>query len=95
MQKLRDKNGRLLKRYRKGNAGLPALLDDYAFTVWGLIELYEATFETSYLQAAIHMTDQMISHFWDDADNGFFMTADDGEKLLILKESDVLAILED
>lgn len=87
LRKLRAENGRLLKRYRKGDAGLPGLLDDYAFTVWGLLELYEATFETNYLQAAIQITDQMIVSFWDDQDGGFFMTADDGEKLLVRSKS--------
>ncbi len=53
MLKLRDKNGRLLKRYRKGNAGLPAHLNDYAFVVWGFLELYQASFKTVYLQEAI------------------------------------------
>jgi uncharacterized protein YyaL (SSP411 family) len=38
------KDGRLLKRYRQGTAALPAHLDDYAFMVWGLLELYETTF---------------------------------------------------
>ena len=82
-RKLRDKNGRLLKRYRNGNAGLPAHLNDYAFVVWGLLELYEASFKTTYLQEAIRLSDQMIKHFWDHQSGGLFMTADDGEKLLI------------
>jgi hypothetical protein len=80
---LRAENGRLLKRYRNGNAGLPAHLDDYAFTVWGLLELYETTLEVTYLQEAIRINDQMLSHFWDDTNGGLYMTADDGEKLLI------------
>ena len=83
LRKLRAENGRLLKRYRNGYAGLPAHLDDYAFTVWGLLELYEATFEANYLQEALQINDQMITHFWDDTDGGFYITADDGEKLLI------------
>ena len=83
LRNLRTDNGRLLKRYRNGNAGLPAHLDDYAFAVWGFLELYEATFEVAYLQEAIHISDQMIAHFWDDTDGGFYMTADDGEELLI------------
>jgi hypothetical protein len=83
MRKLRDKNGRLVKRYRKGIAGLPAHLDDYAFVVWGFLELYEATLETIYLQEAIRLNDQMLKHFWDQQSGGLFMTADDSEKLLI------------
>ena len=83
LRELKAENGRLMKRYRKGNAGLPAHLDDYAFTVWGLLELYEATLEATYLQEALRINDQMIAHFWDDTDGGFYMTADDGEKLLL------------
>ena len=83
LRMLRAENGRLLKRYRNGNAGLPAHLDDYAFTVWGLLELYEATLKVTYMQKAIQINDQMLMHFWDDQSGGLFITADDGEKLLI------------
>ena len=83
MLRLRDNNGRLVKRYRKGTAGLPAHLDDYAFVVWGFLELYEATLKATYLQEAIRLNDQMIKHFWDQQSGGLFMTADDSEKLLI------------
>ena len=83
MLRLRDNNGRLVKRYRKGIAGLPAHLDDYAFVVWGFLELYEATLKAIYLQEAIRLNDQMIKHFWDQQSGGLFMTADDSERLLI------------
>ncbi len=80
---LRGSDGRLLKRYRAGEAGLTAHLEDYAFVVWGLIDLYEATFDESYLRAAIELTDATLEHFWDDEDGAFFMTADDSEELLV------------
>ena len=83
MLKLQDKNRRLVKRYRKGIGGLPAHLDDYAFVVWGFLELYEATLEVIYLQEAIRLNDQLLKHFWDQQGGGLFMTADDSEKLLI------------
>ena len=83
IEKLQDSEGRLLKRYRRGKAGLPAHLDDYAFFVWGLLELYESRFNTTYLDEALRLTDHMITHFWDEQNGGFFMTADDGEQLLI------------
>ncbi len=80
---LTDKDGRLLKRSRLGKAGLTAHLEDYAFVVWGLLDLYEATFDTHYLAEAIRLNDLMVKHFKDSKDGGFYMTADDSEKLLV------------
>jgi uncharacterized protein len=79
---MRTDDGGLLHRYREGDAGLTGFIEDYAFTIWGLIELYEATFEIKYLQSAIELNDYMIKHFWDDRNGGFFFTADNGEELI-------------
>ena len=57
LKELRGKNGRLLKRWRNGKAGLPAHLEDYAFFVQGLLDLQEATFDSEYLKAAKELTD--------------------------------------
>jgi uncharacterized protein YyaL (SSP411 family) len=83
---LRDLNGRLLKRYRQGHAGLPGFLDDYAFVIWGFLELYEATFDGNYLKKAIELNEQMLHDFWDNQNGGLFMAAHDSEKLLIRKK---------
>jgi uncharacterized protein YyaL (SSP411 family) len=83
LQKLTDDRGRLLKRYRKGKAGLNAHLNDYAFMVWGLLELYQTTFEIKYLKDAMDLNQQMLKHFWDDHNGGLYLTADDAEKLLV------------
>ncbi|MCH7859197.1 MAG: thioredoxin domain-containing protein [Candidatus Marinimicrobia bacterium] len=80
---LRDDRGRLLHRYRNGQAGITGHLDDYAFIVWGLLELYEATFKTDYLETALALNAIMLDQFWDDEGGGFFFTADDGEALLV------------
>ena len=77
------KDGRLLHRYRGGDAAILANIDDYAFFIWGLLELYESTFNIVYLKEAISLTDQMIKYFWDDTNYGFFFTPSDGEKLLV------------
>ena len=77
------KEGRLLHRYRNGDAAILANIDDYAFFVWGLLELYESTFNTEYLKEAISLNDQMIKYFWDDKNFGFFFSPYDGEKLLV------------
>ncbi|MBI2191035.1 MAG: thioredoxin domain-containing protein [Planctomycetes bacterium] len=83
LSKLRRNDGRLLKRYRQNEAALPAHLEDYAFMVWGLFELYQSTFDVRYLREAISLNNLMLKHFWDPQDGGLFQTADDGEKLLV------------
>ena len=80
---LRKKDGRLLHRYRDGSAAIQAHLDDYAFFIWGLLELYETTFNVFYLKEALTLTDVMLNYFWDDGKGGLFSTADDAEKLLV------------
>ena len=80
---LRSPEGRLLHRYRDGQAAVPAHLDDYAFLVWGMIELYETFFDVKDLQAALDLNREAIRHFWDDKGGGFYFTADDAEGLLV------------
>ncbi len=76
-------DGRLLHRYRDGEAVLPAYAADYAFLTWGLLELYEATFEVSWLRHALALTRDLIRYFWDTEKGGFFSTSDDAEELLV------------
>lgn len=84
---LRDSDGRLMKRYRRGKSGLPAHLDDYAMLTWGLIELYEAGFDLKYLEAAMELQEIMIREFWDGERGGFYFSrADDGELITRMKE---------
>ncbi|UCE37518.1 MAG: thioredoxin domain-containing protein [Thermoplasmata archaeon] len=78
-----DKDNGLLHRFREGEAAIPGFLDDYAFFVWGLIELYESTFELKYLSHAIEYTKYSIEHFWDEEGGGFFLTSDHAENLLV------------
>ncbi|AYF54588.1 hypothetical protein DFH04_07675 [Clostridium novyi] len=82
------KDGRLLARFRHGEAAYIAYLEDYSFLVWALMELYEATFESNYLKQALNFTDKMIKLFWDEESYGFFHSGRDGEKLILnLKDS--------
>jgi uncharacterized protein YyaL (SSP411 family) len=83
---MRKPDGRLLHRYRDGQAGVEANLDDYAFLVWGLIELYEAIFNTKYLKVALEMNSDMVRHFWDEDAGGFYFTPDDGKSLFVRKK---------
>ncbi|MFX1331319.1 MAG: thioredoxin domain-containing protein [Promethearchaeota archaeon] len=83
LTKLRANNGRLLHRFREGEVLVPGFLDDYAFLVWGLIELYETSFNPKYLELARDLTKTQIEHFWDTQKDAFFFTADDSEQLLV------------
>ncbi len=85
---LRDSNGRLYHRYRDGEAAVPAFLDDYAFLTWGLIELYEATFETGYLKTALDLSNDLLRRFWDDKNGGFYFVSDDADTL-IFREKEI------
>ena len=75
--------GRLLKRFRNGKAGLQPHIDDYSFFVWGLIELYEATYEVHFLEKAVELSNIMIEDFLDNDNGGFFIGPKDGEKLIV------------
>jgi uncharacterized protein YyaL (SSP411 family) len=83
-QHLQQKDHRLAHRYFQGKAGITAHLDDYAFFIWGLIECYQTTFQTPFLEQARILCDTMLAAFWDPGPRGgFFFTSMEGEQLLI------------
>ncbi|MDF1839314.1 MAG: AGE family epimerase/isomerase, partial [Planctomycetota bacterium] len=75
--------GRLYKRSRGGQVGLQGMLEDYAFMVWGLIELHQATQDPKHLSAAKQLCDLALQHFWDSQHGGFFLYPSDGEELIV------------
>lgn len=82
LNKLTDKTGRLLHRYRDGTSSIPGMIEDYAFFIHGLLDLYEATFEVAYLESAINLCALMSELFWDKQNGGFNFTASDAERLI-------------
>ena len=82
-----QKNGRLLHRYRNGQSAISANLDDYAFMIWGLLELYETSYNPEYLEKAINLNEILLKHFWDEDTGAFFFTADDSEELLVREKN--------
>jgi uncharacterized protein YyaL (SSP411 family) len=83
LTEMRAPDGQLLHRYRDGEVSIPGHLDDYAFLVWGLLELYEASLEIRYLKTALELNTQLMDRFWDKNSGGFFFTAEDAETLLV------------
>lgn len=65
-EKMIAPGGRLLRRYRGGEAALPAYLDDYAFLIRGLLELYRSGFSSAHLKAAISLNEAMLDLFQSD-----------------------------
>lgn len=78
---LTDKNGFLLHRYRDGEAAIPAFLDDYAFLIQAYLELYEASFNSEYILQAVKLNQEMLKHFEDETNGGFYFTSYLNEKL--------------
>ncbi|MFH1845628.1 MAG: thioredoxin domain-containing protein [bacterium] len=81
--RLSREDGRLLHRYRGGEAGIDGQLEDYAFLTFGLIELYQTTYDPVYLERALELNRLQIEHFAAEAGGGFHLTPDDGEQLLV------------
>ena len=75
-------DGRLLHSHRCGRSHLLAYVDDYANLIWGLLELYEASFELDWLRHARRLADPLLELFWDEDQGGFFFTGSDHEQLI-------------
>jgi uncharacterized protein YyaL (SSP411 family) len=81
LAKLRT-DGRVHRYFRAGRAVEQGFLDDYAAIVLGLLDLYEASFDTRWLREAEHLADQMIELFADEEGGGFFLAGHDRERLV-------------
>ena len=76
------RDGRLLRSYRAGRAGRNAYLDDYAFFIAALLDLYEVTGRPARLDQARSLQADLETHYEDSSAGGFFMTSNDHERLL-------------
>jgi len=83
LRELRDDDGRLFKRWRAGEAAHGPVLDDYAFVVLGLLELYEAGFDVQYLRAAVELAQTMVADFHDEKGAGFYLSPEGRMDLLV------------
>jgi uncharacterized protein YyaL (SSP411 family) len=83
LKTMNDKDNNLFHRYREGDVAIPAFLDDYAFVVWGLLELYETTFNPKYLELAQEFNQRQIDQFLDKDNGAYFYTGNYSEKLLV------------
>ena len=76
-------DGRLLARYREEDAAYLGYVDDYAFLIWGLIELYETNYKAKYLSMALKLNQDLLEYFWDEEEGGLYFYGKDSEELLV------------
>ena len=79
------RDGKLLRRFAGGEAALEGTLEDYAFFVQGLLDIFEATGEPRWLQQAIRLTKVMVDDYEDGGIGGFYLSLP--SKLVRLKET--------
>jgi len=79
--RMRDSEGRLYHRFRDGDLAIEAQAADYAFLIYGLLNLYGATFDIAFAEEAQALQLNMIRDFWDEKDGGFFSTRRGSEEL--------------
>ena len=78
-----DSTGTLRRVYREGPGETPGFADDYAFLISGLVDLYEASFDSNWLQFADTLQQTQIKLFWDDEKHAFFSTPANQPDILI------------
>jgi uncharacterized protein YyaL (SSP411 family) len=83
---MHDADGRLLRTYNRGQAKLPAHLEDHAFLLEALLTLYEATFDARWFAQARALADEILDRFGDPERGGFFAVAADHELVARRKE---------
>ena len=74
LKNMRDAEGRLHHRYRDGDVAITGHAEDYAYFIFGLLELYQASFDPHYLKEAVGLQQHMLDDFWDDRKGGFYST---------------------
>jgi uncharacterized protein len=79
---MRQDDGRLFATYRLGQARHNAGLDDYAFAISALIDLFEASFEPRWLREALALAELVEQQFADAESGGYFTTGVDHEQLI-------------
>jgi len=80
--RLRDAEGRMLRSFNEGRASTRGFLDDHAFVVQGLIDLFECTFAPRWLDLAVEIQAQLDAHHHNPATGAYFTAPSDGEPLI-------------
>ncbi len=88
LNKLSRADGRILRSYLHGASEVPAFLEDYAFLAGGMLDLFEATLDQSWLNEARKLADDMLRLFRDPDSGEFTLTGHDAEQMPARVSSD-------
>lgn len=83
LKKLTGPNSRLLARYRDKEANHNSCLDDYAYLIRALLNLYQADYNPIWLKKALELQEKQDNLFWDNKEGGYFFYGEDSEKLIL------------
>jgi uncharacterized protein YyaL (SSP411 family) len=84
-----DERGRtLFRRYRAGDAAVPAYAEDYACLVFALLELFQADGAPDWLEWALTLQSRQDELFWDHDGGGWFSTTGTDPSLLMRLKDD-------
>jgi len=75
--------GRLKRRYRAGEGAVEGFVDDYAFLIQGLLDLYETSFDVHWLSWAAQLQAKQDELFWDSQQGGYFSTSGRDASILL------------
>lgn len=79
--------GKLMRRWREGEAAIEGFLDDYAALAQACVDVFEATFDSAHLAFGKTLALSMLELFEDKQNGGFYSTAGDSDELVLrLKE---------
>jgi uncharacterized protein YyaL (SSP411 family) len=78
---------KLLRTYKNKIAKIDGYLEDYSYFINALLDVFEIEPDEKYLKLSLKLGHHLVNHFWDSANNSFFMTSDDHEKLIIRPKS--------
>ena len=87
LEKMQDKDGNLLHSLRGVQSPVRGFLDDYAFMIRALIDLYQATDQAFYLDQAVRLNQVMLERFQDPASKALFL-CEKGDPLIIARPVD-------
>jgi uncharacterized protein YyaL (SSP411 family) len=77
----------LLRRYRRGDAAVEGYAEDYAYLIFGLLELFQADGDPRWLEWALMLQRRQDELFADPIEGGWFSTTGRDESVLLrLKE---------